>query len=97
VFESISGPDDYNLFLFKDKAGGNENFARPTARVRTGRAPSSATVYLQAYNHTMQGWVTLDSNSTAAKHEEFVLTGRVEAADYFDNGYVSCRVYQFRG
>jgi acetyl esterase/lipase len=64
----------------------------------TGRstlAPSSSTVYFQAYNHDTEEWVTLDYDDSTAADTDFTLTGNVNFTDYLDaGGLVSYRVYQ---
>lgn len=60
-------------------------------------APSSATVYLQVYNHNTPGWETIDSDNATAANTDFDLSATVSTnlAYYYDAYYiVTCRVYQ---
>lgn len=60
-------------------------------------APSSATVYLQVYNHDTPGWETIDSDNATAANTDFDLSATVSTnlANYYDAYYIiTCRVYQ---
>jgi hypothetical protein len=92
----LSEANNYSVFVWKNKFDYNTSLGF-TCNLRSDRACSSSTIYLQIYNRNSSTWETLDSDSTTAANVDFNLTGSLTSnlSNYFDvNGWICCRVYQ---
>jgi hypothetical protein len=87
------------IYLFKNKGDVKNVAFTVNWRGKSNYAPTSSTVYLQAYDRVTGGgtWVEIAHNDAAAANEDFTLTGSVTVnpSNYYDSaGIISCRVYQ---
>jgi hypothetical protein len=90
----ISASQQYAIHQFKDFVGGNVS-ATVEWYGRSNLAPSSSTVYIQIFNHTLSEWVTLDSNDSADADADFGFLVHIsDLGDYKLDNLISCRVYQ---
>ena len=89
---------EYLIHQFKDFIGGWDSVSI-SCNARSDMAPTTATVYLQAYNRNTTTWDNLTSNSTAGADEDFNLNYIMpDVTDYISSGgIISCRVYQYGG
>ena len=86
----------YLVMLFK-KASETATGCTITWNGQSTLAPSSSTIYLQAYDRINTTWVTLSYNNSANANTDFTLTGYIygTGTNYYDaTNTISCRVYQ---
>jgi len=94
---AISTLDPYSIFVWKDEHNNNVDVIASTCILKTSRAPSVNTVYLQIYNRDTTTWETLDSNNITGADTEFTLNGlqSTNLDKYYDAGFwVIHRIYQ---
>ena len=88
---------EHSIFEFKNQFSDNKKVILAMAKVKSSRATSSSTTYLQIYNRDTPGWETMDSDNATGADTEFTLNGTqsTNLSDYYDGSYwVSFRVYQ---
>jgi len=98
AFVGQEGEIGYNIHQFKDYIG-DWGIVSVNCVARSSLAPSSQTVLLQAYNHNLTQWETLNSNNSANADTDFTLSASISTpTDYWDvNKFITCRVYQTTG
>lgn len=91
------GVSTYILHQFRKKNDNNTDSISVSWNGQSDRAPSSATVYLQVYNHNTDSWETLDSESAAGANTDFTLEAEItsDLSYYYDaDNWATFRVYQ---
>ena len=85
---------EYTIHQFRNYAGDNVT-CTIVAELRSSRAPSASTVYLQIYDYNGVAWETIDFDDSHAANTDFELTAHMSAlANYKDSGVITCRIYQ---
>ena len=84
----------YALHQFKKLVAGNK--ATIKSNVRSNIAGGDSAIFLQVYNHNLDTWETIDSDSTTGADTDFNLEAViVDLTNYKSpSNLISCRVYQ---
>ena len=92
--DRIADTTEYAIHQFRNYAGDYSTCTIVT-ELRSSRAPSSSTVYLQIYDYNSAAWETIDFDNTHAANTDFELTAHMTALEnYKSNGVITCRIYQ---
>ena len=92
--DRIAATTEYAIHQFRNYAG-DYTTCTMLAELRSSRAPSSSTVYLQIYNYNGAVWETVDFDNTHAADTDFELTAHMtDLTNYKNNSIVTCRIYQ---
>lgn len=100
-YVTISGNDtQYLLHQFKKANSNRDDKIKVRIDLKSSLAPSTSTIYLQAWNGITNSWETVDSNSLLDADTDFSLMATLNALDgnYYDfresSAEVCFRVYQ---
>ncbi len=99
--DSIIGSPSFMVFNFVSKLGNYDYGLSASWDGQTTLSPATNPVFLQIYRFgTVNSWVTVTSNNSAAINTDFTLAGSVsyQMEDYFDSNFNTYwRVYQSSG
>ena len=85
---------EYAIHQFRNYAG-DYSACTMVAELRSSRAPSNSTVYLQIYDYDGAVWETVDFDNSHAANTDFELTAHMDSlTNYKSDSVIICRIYQ---
>ena len=95
-YHDITGSGFLAVMARKRNSNSTDQFAI-NIKLKSSRAPTSSTVYMQLYNHNTDSWEAADSDNVTAADTELTLSvdKTTSLSDYYDaDNYIAIRAYQ---